>query len=74
MLDSTLIKIFIGEGNSIIGEALDPNTRGVAEVISKFKGSIHIPRFLKRARIVKMVINFSKAIENESVVCLLSLN
>ena len=61
-MDSTLIKI--GEG--IIGKALDPNTRGVAEVVSKKEDTeVSESKDCKHGY-------FSEGIDDESVVCLLS--
>ena len=64
MADSTLIKI--GEG--IIGEALVPNTRGAAEVVSEGEDTE-----VSKSKDYHHGY-FSKGIDDESVVCLLSLN
>ena len=63
LVDSTLIKI--GEG--IIGEVLDPNTSRAAEVVSEGEDT----EVSKSTNCQNG--DFSKGIDNESVVCLLSL-
>ena len=62
-MDSTLIKI--GEG--IIGKALDPNTRGAAEVVSEGEDTK-----VSKSKDYHHGY-FSKGIDDESVACLLSL-
>jgi len=63
LVDSTLIKI--GEG--IIGEALVPDTRGAAEVVSEGEDTE-----VSKSKDYHHGY-FSKGIDDESIVCLLSL-